>query len=257
MDEKGFVMSSQVQTEILAILSLLEVQAVSCGKTRIGGANDGGYVMANDLERNSIAYSIGVGPQVQWDIEMANRGLEIHQYDHTVPGLPSEHPNFHYNKLGIGPDLSQPDLITLDEMLVRNGHSENHNMLLKIDVEGAEWDVFEAMDHDLLKRFDQIIIEFHGFEFMTEQSYRDRCKRVFRKLTYHHNPIHVHANNYAPLNSISGVAVASVLEMTFCLRSRFYFEKSDEIFPTELDQPCRSDQPDIFLGRFKFKRIPS
>lgn len=110
---------SDLQKQVLETLSLLEVQSVTCGKIRIGGANDGGYVMANDFEGNKVAYSIGVGPQVQWDAEMAERGFIIHQYDHTVPGLPQEHPNFRYTALGIAPDLSHSDLITL-ESPIRN-----------------------------------------------------------------------------------------------------------------------------------------
>jgi hypothetical protein len=245
---------SHLQRQIIDTLSLLEVQSVTCGKVRIGGSNDGGYVMANDFERNGIAYSIGVGPQVQWDADMAERGLIIHQYDHTVPGLPQEHPNFRYTPLGIAPDLSNPDLLTLEEMLVRNGHSGLSNMLLKIDVEGAEWDVFEAMDHALLTKFDQIVIEFHGFEYLGADTFRERTSRVFRKLNYHHVPVHVHANNFADVHILEGIMVPSVLELSYCLRSRFTFAPSEEIFPTVLDQPCRAEAADIFLGRFKFKR---
>jgi hypothetical protein len=245
---------SYLQTQILETLALLEVQSVTCGKVRIGGPHDGGYVMANGFELNRTAYSIGVGPQVQWDVEMAERGLVIHQYDHTVPGLPQEHPNFRYTPLGIAPDLSHPDLITLEEMLERNGHSGLSNMLLKIDVEGAEWDVFDAMDHALLAKFDQIVIEFHGLEYLGADTFRERANRVFRKLNYHHVPIHVHANNYANVYPIEGVMVPGVLELSYCLRSRFTFAPSEEIFPTALDQPCRAEAADIFLGRFKFKR---
>lgn len=243
-----------LQTQILETLSLLEVQSVTSGKVRIGGPNDGGYVMANDFERNSIAYSIGVGPQVQWDVEMAERGLVIHQYDHTVPGLPQEHPNFRYTPLGIAPDMTQADLITLEEMLTRNGHKHKSNMLLKIDVEGAEWDVFDALDHALLAKFDQIVVEFHGLEYLGSDSFRERCNRVFRKLNFHHVPVHIHANNYSAVHLLENIPVPGVVELSYCLRSRFTFAPSEEIFPTELDQPCRAEVADIFLGRFKFKR---
>ena len=245
---------SLLQTQILETLSLLEVQSVTCGKIRIGGPHDGGYVMANDFEANQIAYSIGVGPQVQWDVEMAGRGLVIHQYDHTVPGLPEEHPTFRYTPLGIAPDLLHPDLITLDEMLARNGHATVSNMLLKIDVEGAEWDVFDSMDHATLAKFDQIVVEFHGLEYLGMDTFRERCNRVFRKLNFHHVPVHIHANNYSAIHTLENIPVPGVVELSYCLRSRFTFTPSEEIFPTPLDQPCRAEAADIFLGRFKFKR---
>lgn len=248
-------MSSELQNDILRVLSLLEVQAVHCGKIRIGGANDGGYVMADDFHENRICYSIGVGPQVFWDEEMANRGMDIHQYDHTVEGLPQLHPLFHFNRIGIGPDLSEPDLITLEEMLRRNGDLERQNMLLKIDVEGAEWDVLDAMGPGLLDNFDQIVIEFHAFEYFTEDSFRRRAERVFRKINATHTAIHVHANNYGESRFISGIHLPTVFELSYCRRGRFDFLPSTEIFPTELDQPCDPARPDIFLGNFKFRRL--
>lgn len=247
-------MSETGQKDILDALALLEIQSVTCGKIRIGGDNDGGYVMANDFERNRLAYSIGVGPQVIWDVDMANRGMTIYQYDHTVPGLPEEHPGFRYQPLGVGPDMSDPQLIPLEEMIRRNEHVDEGNMLLKIDVEGAEWDVLDKMDHDILAKFDQIVIEFHGLEYLSAKSFLDRCARVFRKLNFHHVPIHIHANNYGTTQVIEGVFVPGVIELSYARRDRFTFSESEEIFPTDLDQPCRPDQPDIFLGRFKYRR---
>lgn len=57
-------MNPTSQAAIQHVLSLLQVKAVSCGKERIGGAHDGGYVMASKFSGGSIAYSIGVGPQI-------------------------------------------------------------------------------------------------------------------------------------------------------------------------------------------------
>jgi len=242
------------QSEILNALALLEVQAVTCGKVRVGGANDGGYVMADAFRLSTVAYSIGVGPQVIWDADMADRGMTIHQYDHTVPGLPQQHSNFRFNPVGIGTDLTDPQLITLEEMLRRNGHLEQTNMLLKIDVEGAEWDVFDALSHHLLARFDQIVVEFHGLEYLGVRTFLDRAVRVFRTLTSYHEAIHIHANNYSEIAIIEGVPVPGVVEVTYALRNRFTFLPSHEMFPTALDQPCRPDRPDIFLGPFRFRR---
>jgi hypothetical protein len=247
-------MSETGQQDILDVLALLEIQSVTCGKARVGGDNDGGYVMANDFECNLLAYSIGVGPQVIWDVDMANRGMIIYQYDHTVPGLPEEHAGFRFQPLGIGPDMSDAQLITLEEMLRRNQHLNEQNMLLKIDVEGAEWEVFDQMDYGILSKFDQIVIEFHGLEHLSSKSFLDRCTRVFKKLNFHHVPIHIHANNYGGTEVIEGIFVPRVIELSYARRDRFTFSESEEIFPTVLDQPCRADQPDIFLGRFKHRR---
>jgi hypothetical protein len=245
-------MTNELQTEVLSTLALLEVQSVTCGKVRIGGPHDGGYVMADKFDRNTIGYSIGVGPQVQWDFDMAGRGMVIHQYDHTVEDLPQTHANFRFTRLGIGPDLSDPKLITLQEMLNRSGHAETSNMLLKIDIEGAEWDVLDALDYDILAKFDQIVIELHGFEFSKDEDFRDRARRVFSKLNHNHCPIHAHANNYAAVYMIHGVAVPDEIELTYCLRSWFDVLPSHELFPTPLDQPCNPEERTSIWDHFVF-----
>jgi len=248
-------MNPTSQAAIQHVLSLLQVKAVSCGKERIGGAHDGGYVMASKFSGGSIAYSIGVGPQIQWDRAMAERGFSIFQYDHTVEGLPEQHELFNYFRLGIAPQDTPPDLITLEEMIRRNGHTEETGMILKMDVEGAEWDVFDAIDPAILRQFDQIVVEFHGLRLLEIESFRDRAERVFSKLVHHHSPVHIHGNNYADYAIVEGVPIPDVIEVLYCRRDRFDFEPSHEVFPTALDDPCDPNHPDLFLGSFRFKRI--
>ena len=244
--------TSAEQLEILRTLSILRPVNVTCGKVRTGGPNDGGYVMANDFGQTRICYSIGVGPQVIWDREMAERGMEIHQYDHTVEGLPDQHPNFYFNRIGISHNLDDPQMITLEQMLENNGHSDQKNMLLKIDVEGAEWDVFEKMSANTLSKFDQIVVEYHGLEFLDRESFRSRAERVFRNLAHSHACIHIHGNNYGGFAIVSNIPVPQVIEITYVLRDRFDFIESTDIFPTQLDDPCNRDVPDLFLGDFKY-----
>lgn len=248
-------MTTATQAAIQNVLSLLQIKAVSCGKERVGGAHDGGYVMASDFAGSDIAYSIGVGPQVQWDVAMADRGFAVYQYDHTVEGLPQQHDSFHYFRLGIAPVDTPPDLITLDEMIRRNGHDGETGMILKMDVEGAEWDVFDAVSSATLARFDQIVVEFHGLRMLDIDSFRDRAHRVFGKLASQHTPVHIHGNNYGGYAIVEGVPVPDVVEILYCRKGRFDFEPSQEIFPTVLDDPCDPARPDLFLGAFRFRRI--
>ena len=247
--------SSAEQLQILRTLSVLHPMNVTCGKVRTGGSNDGGYVMANDFKGNAIGYSIGVGPQVLWDHEMASRGMKIHQYDHTVEAAPSSHPSFHFNKIGIAPNLDDPQLVTLDRMLEDNGHADEQHMLLKIDVEGAEWDVLDGMSSNLLGKFDQIVVEYHALEYLDRDSFRHRAERVFRNIDHTHACIHVHGNNYGSFGIVRNIPIPNVLEVSYVLRDRFSLIESTDIFPTHLDDPCKSDEPDLFLGDFKYRCI--
>ena len=54
-----------------------------------------------------------------------------------------------------------------------NRDTDEQHMLLKIDVEGAEWDVFDGMSSNLLSKFDQIVAESRErFSRMTAEDAR-------------------------------------------------------------------------------------
>lgn len=73
------------------------------GKKRIllGQLFDGSYVLVDDFTNIKVAYSFGISNTVHFDRELANRGIDVYMYDHTINGLPYTHPKFHWKKIGI------------------------------------------------------------------------------------------------------------------------------------------------------------
>lgn len=68
----------------------------------------------------------------------------------------------------IDPTLAQPGVsklevqgTTIGELLSR--HRVDRAALVKLDVEGAELEILEALDPDTLARIDQLTVEFHDF----------------------------------------------------------------------------------------------
>jgi hypothetical protein len=54
-----------LQAQMRATLALISPATVlNKPKRRVGGPNDGGYVMLDDLDRIGVCYSLGVGPDV-------------------------------------------------------------------------------------------------------------------------------------------------------------------------------------------------
>ena len=68
---------------------------------RRGRNGDGSYVQLDDAGKVHAVYSIGFGGDVSWDLAMADRGIEIWQYEHTVAGPPQTHPGFLFQSVGI------------------------------------------------------------------------------------------------------------------------------------------------------------
>ena len=90
----------QYYKKLHEILQLYKVIDESRGSfVRVGNENDGGYIMWFPFSRNLIAYSIGIRTDVSWDLQMADWGYEVFQYDHTIKNLPQSNSRIHYEKI--------------------------------------------------------------------------------------------------------------------------------------------------------------
>jgi len=220
------------------------MRAMGVHKVRIGASSDGGYVMLDDFGTVSSAYSIGIGRDVSWDLDLAARGLTIFQFDHTVLHSPVSHRLFRFEQLGLGVK-TEPNarLETLENMLCRQT-DKTKQLILKIDVEGAEWKIFDGLSDLVFPRFRQIICEFHNFHEISHEAWYDRAYRVFSRLNKTHQAIHIHHNNWGPRIRIGDVEIPFFAEITFASRSDYSFEVTDEALPGPLDLPCAPFFPD-------------
>lgn len=246
------VASEAHQQAILQLLShLTPRRAVQFPKIRVGRDRDGGYVLLDDFAGVSAALSFGIAKECSWDTAIAARGIEVYQYDPSVDGPPVANPRFHFFKKEIAATPSDA-ADSLGSTLARLPPSTGR-VILKIDIEGAEWDVFDAATPEELARFSQIVGEFHHFSEATDQAWRDRAERVLAKLRSVFDVVHIHGNNCGPFNVVANVAIPSSLEVTFANRAIYDCSETDEIFPTPLDRPNWECRPDIFLGSMRFR----
>ncbi|NTG85875.1 hypothetical protein G6L15_06900 [Agrobacterium rhizogenes] len=244
--------SPSVQENVLKILKLMEPVAVEgFYKVRTGRNGDGGYVMLDDFEGIEAAYSLGICDDVSWDLQFADRGIEIYQYDHTIDALPESHPRFHWFKTGIGSERTE-SLDSLPNLMKANGHEHSRDLLLKCDIEGAEWDMLATMTPTQLSQFRQITLETHGWGDLENPAFADKAYRAIANLTAGHKLIHVHGNNCTALAVVGGIAVPAAMEMTFIRAADKQLYPSTETFPTTLDQPCWPHRADYHLGNFRF-----
>ncbi len=222
-------------------------------KVRVGRFFDGGYVMLDDFDGVKAAYSLGINDDVSWDRDIAAHGIRIFQYDHTIQELPGQHEMFNWQNIGIGSaEDEDPNLRTFHELIKENGHEHETELMLKCDIEYAEWVLLRETPTSVLKQFRQIVMEIHGIHMAAQEEHADRVRRGILNLTTHHKVVHVHANNFADWCVIGGMAVPTVIEVTLARHDRGEFSVSDEVFPTSLDMPCWSEAADYHLGRFDY-----
>lgn len=227
------------------VLSLLRPVSVVGGRMiRRGRDQDGGYVILDALKPECPIYSLGVGWEVSFDLELAELGHPIFQYDHTVDGPPIDHPNFHFRKQAI--DTGEG---SLKKILQRNRHFFNHDLFLNMDIEGHEFEVIPSTPQATLDRFSQIVIEIHWLTKISDDQYYARVIETLQTLRRSHEVIHVHANNWGYFGNLGGVGLPDSFELTLVKRSLHSFECCEKDFPTELDRPCNPDRPDYPLGK--------
>ncbi len=247
------ILNNEYLPYVRELRQLLTVQDVkNASFIRIGSPADGGYVVVDKGLDNAIIYSLGVGDNISLDLDLANRGCPIFQYDHTIEGLPLVHENFHWSKIGIsGKKSDDPTFRTLDQLIDANGHRGRNDLVLKTDIETFEWEMFAEMPEETLCQFSQIIGEFHRLPRVIDPEYRDMMFTALRKINKYFQLVHAHANNFTGLAVISGVPVYYCMEMTFVRRSDNLFAPNTRTFPTPMDFPCIAKLPDLFLDGFQ------
>jgi hypothetical protein len=233
--------------KLLSLLKPMDVPGLNL--IRKGRDFDGGYTMLDYKLENKICYSMGISDDVSWDIDMASIGCQVFQYDHTIKSFPLKHPSFHSFGVGIcSQPTNEPNLKTIEELIEINQHQKEDSIIMKMDIEGAEWPVFYDIKENIILKFSQIIVEFHGLEHSHSTRHLRRYLNVLEKINKTHQIIHIHANNYGSMSLISGFPVPDTYEISLVRRRDHQFIESKKVYPTAIDMPCDAARPDYFLG---------
>ncbi|MBQ0028699.1 MAG: FkbM family methyltransferase, partial [Lachnospiraceae bacterium] len=239
------------QSFIEKVRELTEVKRpiTDCGYVRIGADRDGGYILLDDFAPEMAAYSFGINDDVTWDEQMADTyDMNIYMYDHTIDGLPKENPHFHYYKQGVaGCDRPEELLYSLKSCLEQNGHSDKDNLILKMDVEGAEWDVINETPSEILGQFRQIAFELHDFDHPEKER---GILAAFKKLNDTHFPVWIHGNNHTSAMCTENITLPIALEILYLNKAYYKYEEGIVSFPWNLDNPNTSLFPEYILGNW-------
>ena len=225
---------------VIEALALLTPFDIDIQKRRIGPPGDGGYVFADRLSPSQAVLSYGIGSEYRFDRIMAEAGHTVHMFDHTIAGIERPHPNMLWRREGVA-GFSDPanGLYSIEDHL--NQHAiEGDGLILKIDVEGAEFDAIGLASDETLARFEQVVIEVHHLAHLANEAFRSHATRMLRKLNRHFTLFHVHANNCdGPdhLNVVCGLPLSNLLELSYVKTSLVNRAPSRTLYPTAFDFP--------------------
>ena len=211
---------------------------------RFGPRGDGGYLMPDDLNGIVACISPGVSTECGFDSEMADRGIDVYMADASVAGPSVRHDRFHFFPKYL--DIAASDrTMTLDQLCE---HAPDGDLLLQMDIEGAEYRVLAAASDSLLQRFRIMVIELHDLDQMFSRFAFNIIKPVFDKLRTHHEVVHIHPNNCADPVRRGPLSVPPVMEFTFYRKDRMKHQSASALsFPHALDAPCAQSRSDVDL----------
>jgi len=248
------------------------------GLKRLGNRFDGGYIVHGpSLADVEVLINYGVGYNVKFEKDFFKEtGAPTLAFDPTLKSIrpiadklkngqfipflrhlknyitwkfqESSLPAFHIKYVEEG--LSGNDRGEYKTLLYHYNHYGLHEKksILKIDIEGAEYEVFNDKSvYPLLSNTLQVIIEFHDLA-----QHMEELITIMTELSKTHALIHIHANNHANTFSFYETAIPGAIEVTF-LSNKYLPNKVPSLssYPIPgLDSPCHKLKADIPLNFF-------
>ena len=175
------------------------------------------YYAPPPIKGNSLpqCVSLGVSDYSPFDLEMADMGYEVLEYDASIESSPyPNHPNIKFFKKFVGA-VESHDTTTLMQIINENKFDKNAHNILQCDIEDAEWELLENIDISLLaKYFPQILFEFHNCN-PDNEVFTQRRLAVLAKLNEYYCPIHTHFNHNGGLLFAKNLLFSPLIEISY------------------------------------------
>lgn len=205
---------------------------------RIGGSGDGAYLIPNDLDGIDACFSPGVNNFKDFEDAIANDyGIKCHMCDFTSDPSRFRTPLIQgmqtFKKKWLDIDGCESS-ISLGEWIGEFSPCPKKDLILQIDIEGAEYRNLLAAGDDLISRFRIIVVELHGLgAFKDAKPLSKSITLLLERLDRTHLCVHVHPNNCCGdfIDNKTGLNIPNVIEVTYLRRDRFRGDQSEYINP--------------------------
>lgn len=189
---------------------------------RFGGARDGAYLLPDCLAGVSACFSPGVRNSKSFEDELVQKKhIRSHLMDFTsspdkfLTPLNHDYQTFEKKWLAPAPDKDSRSLAEWVDMY----EPHDRDLILQIDIEGAEWPILAAVQPETLRRFRIIVIELHKMDELLSdfEQFSARALDAFSTLQENFTVLHAHPNNCCGASSNlfgTGFRVPRTLELT-------------------------------------------
>jgi hypothetical protein len=229
-----------VPADVRGLLQKLRPQDCGIELIRVGGDADGGYLLPDDLDGIEYCFSPGVGALSVFESELADLHIKSFLADYSVDSPPFCRPEFTFDKKFLG-SSDRGQYLTLATWKEKYLPDYSGDMILQMDIEGAEYEVILSTPDRLLDQFRIIVIEFHEMHRIFDPFDCKFFSACFEKLLNRFYVVHIHPNNGSGSLKRNGIEVPKILEFTFFNKKRVRSTRPQTEFPHRLDR-------DVFVG---------
>ena len=195
-------------------------------------------MIPKDLSGVKALFSPGVGENIEFDLEIASRGIPVYLADNSVDLDVSSFPlvNFRKQHLAV---IDSTDEITLGYWMESSGFAPNlsESFILQMDIEGAEWEIGKNLDPQTLGRFKVILVEVHELQKVFTKAGLEEVSSWIDRLTTTHKIVNAHINNGDLLVTYCGISVPPLVELVFLRDDCFSVLEEEEEIPHPLETP--------------------
>lgn len=223
------------------VLSMMLPNGTASKLTRFGNDHDGGYVCIDDLTNNDHLISCGLAYDVTFESALSGLVHGIDAYDYSVDGLPADIPNSRFFKEKIV-GATAIDGTTVSQAISRAPLDKD--LVLKIDIEGWEWEVFSSIKVEDMKKFRQIVVELHWLDRILNNDAYTKIYTSLARLTKTHSVVNFHINNYSSAKLVGGYMLPEVVELTLARKADYSFTKYSD---HNLNAPNNPKRAEIYL----------
>ena len=241
-------------SQIFETLKLIHPKKLNISHIRVGGKNDGGYIVPNDLDGINFCFSPGVGDTSSFENDMSFKKIKSFLADYSVDYNSSNNSLIDFEKKFLGPITHKNYISLKDWVSLKINYEENNDLILQMDIEGDEYDVLQSIDIETLKKFRIILIEFHNLHYLFDDFYYPRIQKIFKILSEFFYCSHIHPNNDVDFVVKSKeIIIPPVMEFSFLRKDRAKVLDDVLKFPNDLDSPNNINKRDIYLPNCWFR----
>jgi len=185
---------------------------------RVGGANDGGYLIPDDLAGIAACFSPGVADTASFEVVLCKRGIGSHLADGSVDNAPKGFTPLSFTKKyldGYNDENNTTLTAWMHGQLAILG-----DYILQMDIEGGEYTTILTTDRNTLNRFRIICIEIHDTDAWFNPIAWNTVQTFFAKLTEDFHVVHNHPNNNCGQVTNGNILLPRVFELTLLRRDR-------------------------------------